>query len=157
MHHGTCHTHVPLCMPRSLTSGSLWSRRRGKPSRHSRRMHNQQFYVCDRRPMLCLLAAYYSQVLRRLHHGDDTVQVPCIYIGWLIAHFSMFPCVTDIELLNTAGTYLGHYSLNILETFYHSVSLKNRAATSSLSHHMSIFIMQHLLTEEWYVLQLFIS
>ena len=30
MHHGTCVTHVPWCMPRSLTSGLIWSRRRGK-------------------------------------------------------------------------------------------------------------------------------
>ena len=29
-HHGTCVTHVPWCMPASLTSGFLWSRRRGK-------------------------------------------------------------------------------------------------------------------------------
>ena len=30
MHHGTCVTHVPWCMPGSLTSGFLWSRPRGK-------------------------------------------------------------------------------------------------------------------------------
>ena len=30
MHHGTCVTHVPWCMPGSLTSGFLWSRCRGK-------------------------------------------------------------------------------------------------------------------------------
>ena len=30
MHHGTCVTHVPWCMPGSLTSGFLWKRRRGK-------------------------------------------------------------------------------------------------------------------------------
>ena len=30
MHHRTCVTHVPWCMPGSLTSGFLWSRRRGK-------------------------------------------------------------------------------------------------------------------------------
>ena len=30
MHHGTCVTHVPWCMPGSLTSGLLWHRRRGK-------------------------------------------------------------------------------------------------------------------------------
>ena len=29
-HHGTCVTHVPWCMPGSLTSRFLWSRRRGK-------------------------------------------------------------------------------------------------------------------------------
>ena len=32
MHHGTCVTHVPWCMPGSLTSGFLWSRWRGKRS-----------------------------------------------------------------------------------------------------------------------------
>ena len=26
MHHGTCVTHVPWCLPKSLTSGLLWSR-----------------------------------------------------------------------------------------------------------------------------------
>ena len=31
MHHGTCVTHVPWCMPRSLTSSFLWNRRRAKP------------------------------------------------------------------------------------------------------------------------------
>ena len=30
MHDGTCVTHVPSCMPGSLTSGFLWSRWRGK-------------------------------------------------------------------------------------------------------------------------------
>ena len=30
MHHGTCVTHVPWCMPGSPTSGFLWNRRRGK-------------------------------------------------------------------------------------------------------------------------------
>ena len=51
MHHGTCVTHVPWCMPGSLTSGFLWSRWRGKRSRHSRRMHNLQFYVSGKRSM----------------------------------------------------------------------------------------------------------
>ena len=51
MHHGTCVTHVPWCMPGSLTSDFLWSRWRGKRSRHSRRMHNPQFYVSGKRPM----------------------------------------------------------------------------------------------------------
>ena len=30
MHHGTCVTHVPWCMPGSLTSGFLWNRQWGK-------------------------------------------------------------------------------------------------------------------------------
>ena len=51
MHHGTCVTHVPWCMPGSLTSGFLWSRRRGKGSRHFRRMRNPQFHVSGKRPM----------------------------------------------------------------------------------------------------------
>ena len=37
MHHGTCVTHVPLCLPRSLTSGFVWSRWQGKHSRNSHR------------------------------------------------------------------------------------------------------------------------
>ena len=45
MHHGTCVTHVPRCMPWSQTGGFLWSQWRGKRSRHSRCMPNAQFYV----------------------------------------------------------------------------------------------------------------
>ena len=47
-HHDTCVTHVPWCMPGTLTSGFLWSRWH---SRHSRRMRNPQFYVSGKRPM----------------------------------------------------------------------------------------------------------
>ena len=51
MHYGTCVTHVPWCMPGSLTSGFLWIRWRGKHSRHSRCMRNLQFYASDKRPV----------------------------------------------------------------------------------------------------------
>ena len=51
MHHGTCVTHVSWCMSGSLTSGFLWSRWRGKRSRHSRRMRNPQFHVSGKRPI----------------------------------------------------------------------------------------------------------
>ena len=51
MHHGTCVMHLLLCMPGALTSGFLWSRWRGKRSRHSWRMRNPQFYVSGERPM----------------------------------------------------------------------------------------------------------
>ena len=44
-------TRVPRCMLGSLTSGFLWSRWRGKRSRHSRRMRNPQFYVSGKRPI----------------------------------------------------------------------------------------------------------
>ena len=54
MHHGTCVTPVPWCMPSSLTGGFLWSRWRGKRSRHSRRMHKLQFCVSGKRPMTYL-------------------------------------------------------------------------------------------------------
>ena len=45
-HHGTCMTHVPWCMPGSLTSCFLWNRWRGK---HSRHMRNAQFYESGKR------------------------------------------------------------------------------------------------------------
>ena len=51
MHHGTCVTHVPWCMPGSLTSGWLWSRWRAIRSRHPRRMRNPHFHVSGKKPM----------------------------------------------------------------------------------------------------------
>ena len=38
-------------MPGSLTNGFLWSRWRGKRSRHSRHMRDPTFYVSDKRPL----------------------------------------------------------------------------------------------------------
>ena len=51
MHHGTCVTHVLGCMPGSLTNSFLWSRWRGKRSRHSWRMCNPQFCITGKRSM----------------------------------------------------------------------------------------------------------
>ena len=56
MHHGTCMTHVPWCMPGSPTSGFLWSRWRGKRFSHSRRMRNPQFCVSGKRLTLCTIS-----------------------------------------------------------------------------------------------------
>ena len=51
MHHGSCVTHVPWCMPGSPASGFLWSRMREKRSRHSPRMRNPKFNVSGKRPI----------------------------------------------------------------------------------------------------------
>ena len=51
MHHGTCVTHVPWCIPGLLISGFLWSRGRGKSYRHSRRMRNPQCNVLGKSPL----------------------------------------------------------------------------------------------------------
>ena len=58
MHHGTCVTHVPWCMPGSVTSNFLWSRWRGKRSWHSRCMRNPQFYVSGKRPMRYVVKSF---------------------------------------------------------------------------------------------------
>ena len=59
MHQGTCGTHVPWCMPGALTSGLLWSRWRGKRSRHSRRMHSPQLYVSGKRHIIIFFVGHY--------------------------------------------------------------------------------------------------
>ena len=54
MHQSTCVTHLPSCMQGSLTSGFLRSRWRGRCSRHSLRMHNLQFSISGKRPMVLI-------------------------------------------------------------------------------------------------------
>ena len=81
MHHGTCVTHVPRCVPGSLTSGTLWCRWRGKLYRHTGRMRNPQFYVSGKRPM---------------YQGDDDLAA-ITFKGILFAfcglvHSSATPC-----------------------------------------------------------------
>ena len=77
MHHGTCVTHVPRCMPGSLTSGFLWCRCRGKRSRHSRRMRNPQFCVSGKRPMVPMMWEGISNSSLRLMNN-------C----WCLGHFT---------------------------------------------------------------------
>ena len=62
MHHDTCVTHVPWCLPVSLTSGFLWSRWRWKQSRHSRSKRNLHFSVSDKRSMPLNRSCYYSAI-----------------------------------------------------------------------------------------------
>ena len=50
VHHCTCMTQVPWCTTETLTNGFIWSRWRGKRSRHSRRMRNTQVYVSGKWP-----------------------------------------------------------------------------------------------------------
>ena len=95
MHHGTCVTHVPWCMPGSLTSGFLWSRCRRKRSRLSRRMHNPQFYVSGKRPMAVDALAACAQLCFWLWR-----------INRLIIHEELFQsapsqCCLTIEYANT--------------------------------------------------------
>ena len=65
IHHGTCVTHVPWCMPGSLTSILISSRWREKCSRHSRRMRNPQFNVSSKRPI------HYNAPLLSRNHGEN--------------------------------------------------------------------------------------
>ena len=55
-------THVPWCLPGSLTSDFLWSQWRGKRSRHSRCMRKQQFSVFGKRPIVVLFKKLYSRL-----------------------------------------------------------------------------------------------
>ena len=97
MHHDTCVTLVPWCMPGSLTSGFLQSRWQGKRSRDSRRMRNPKFCVSGKRPIVnhhrdglsssFFLASYWiaQSVCERAFHllKQDIVISP--ELGWLIS------------------------------------------------------------------------
>ena len=79
MHHGTCVTHMPWCIPGALTSGFLWSRWRGKCSRHSRRMRNPQFYVSGKRPIAVIVSRRVTGLtthLLSIEHPDWSQRAP---------------------------------------------------------------------------------
>ena len=62
-HNNTCVTHAPWCMPGSLTSVFLWSRWRGKCSRHSRCMCNPWLYVSGKWHMGCLIRIFLKKAV----------------------------------------------------------------------------------------------
>ena len=91
---GTCVTHVPWCMPGSLTSGFLWTRWRGKRSRHSRRMRNPQFYVPGKKPMtnawwLVVAGLILLQPLMRQLASDGRCDCLSVSQNWSL-YFSLF-------------------------------------------------------------------
>ena len=85
MHQGTCMTHVPWCMPESLTSGFLLSRCRGKRSRHSRRMRNPQFCVSGKRSIDRYVRCWFPTIPREryqvsaVHKIKNTCMVTVVY------------------------------------------------------------------------------
>ena len=96
MYHGTCVTHVPWCLPASLTSaltsGYLWSRWRGKRSLHSRCTGNPQFNVSGKRPMEIMLSngtlvtltphsLYTVQNSQQMYSISDCIHISYAYIN----------------------------------------------------------------------------
>ena len=68
-------THVPWCMPGSLTCVLLWSRWQENRSRHSRRMRNPQVCVSGKRPMSEVLVFRTSRIGRLYHQ-------PLVWMSW---------------------------------------------------------------------------
>ena len=128
MHHGTCVTHVPWCMPGSLTSSFLWSRRWGETFRHFRRMRNPQFYVSVKRPMIpwnsdakivqspgdCILTWHIPSIMNlyRCLPGND------IGVGYLrrISTRHFWPDIVHLQITTMSNTI-------ILRIQYHYVNL----------------------------------
>ena len=115
MHHGTCVTHVPLCMSGSIASGFLWSRCREKHSRHSRRMRNPQFSLSGKRPMVelgnaDLLNDYaLTLILKPSHSGCQSNHRKLSHWGmlyWVDSRFAPSQWETAI-LRNDVSHWLG--------------------------------------------------
>ena len=94
----TCVTHVPWCMPGSLTSSFLRSRWRGKRSRHSRRMRNPHFCVSGKRPISMTMTSHerrhvsnHKLLVQELVHTNNnrTVKVP--YYCFVASRFNWWP------------------------------------------------------------------
>ena len=128
MHHGTCGTHVPWCMPGSLTSGFLWSRWRGKRSRHSRRMRNPPFYVSGKRPMGCIMIHSLSQyfVLKwklneeivHLKPVSPHIPTPLLYYPEL-CYLSMIPSFLIFMYCKFWRSFVFHRKIPPVKTFPH--------------------------------------
>ena len=102
MHHGTCVTHVPWCISGSLTGGFLWSRWRGKRSRHSRCMGNPQFYVSGKRPIESPIFSNAIIIIQLL----SIIFIPSVFrhnsangFHWRCGYSVTWPVITSITTL----------------------------------------------------------
>ena len=123
MQHGTCATHVPWCMPVSLTSDFLWRRWRGKRSWHSRRMPNPQFYVSGKRPMAWTAVAIAAFIKTPIAYRIIIDTLRCRYNtvnflqNLLRRHHTARPLGRDMRCLLLAKT-LFIYSASVTEVMY---------------------------------------
>ena len=102
MHHGTCVTHAPWCMPGSLSSGFLLSRWRGKRSRHSRCMRNPHFYVYGKRPMEATtlngkVTAIKTQISVLVHQAMETIAAIDLYS--YPPAFTCAPLISNLRMI----------------------------------------------------------
>ena len=118
MHHDTCLTHVPWCMPWSLTSDFLWNRWRGKRSQYSRRMRNPQFCVYGKRPMDQRPWNWMQHSSSKTHIGLTLVHIGlCRCCGWYNDRSSCW----DIAI-HTEDTGLGatlHLHIDLFNNYNH--------------------------------------
>ena len=90
MHHRV--THVPCCMPGSITSGFLGSKWRGKLSRHSRHMCNPYYYVSGRRPMVKSMPKVQNWLVSCYHVIPRIINWPIkLFIGFTMVFWRTIP------------------------------------------------------------------
>ena len=105
MHHGTCVTHVPWCMPGSLTSIFLWSQWRGKHSRHSRRMRKPQFYESVKRPMQTHMSNEYIKRLTELRWTNNDCKLENYHVLLFSNIYRRYE-IKQIQLFCGAALYI---------------------------------------------------
>ena len=129
MYHGTCVTHVPWCMPGSLTNGFLWSRWRGKRSRHSRRLRKPQFNVSGKRPIL-----YSHQKPLMIYEIEKTTSEINFIFLWIWLSLSVEShCKFQLRIQNICP--ITENELKVSITFYTKWSFFN---------HMLVFVKTRL-------------
>ena len=129
---GTCIAHVPWCMLGSLTGDSLWSRWRGKRSRHSRRMRNWQFYVFGKRPIPSLskpMILRDSHVVDGLHSTKYTTTTTKLYFLVYIPiwfHIHQRFDATNVISTNDSSHSIKEWQGYSIAIIYHDVPLGNQ-------------------------------
>ena len=73
MHHGTCATHVPWCMPGSLTSGFVWSRWRGNVPGIPGACKTHNFPYLVRGPWTICISLSKSHQMGKYYSGVENV------------------------------------------------------------------------------------
>ena len=146
MHHGTCVTHVPWCMSESQTSDFLWSRWRGKRTRHSRCMRNPQFCVSGKRPMAwCRLADLPDQ---RLWGGMSFWRAPPWTGALSVRHLrTQTPRVRPRTRASTSGTSENVHP--VLKNVPIAQKHTYKALKISASHDYSDVAWSHAVSNHW--------
>ena len=132
MHHGTCVTHVPWCMPGSITNDFLWSRWREKRPGIPGACASRNFRYLVRGSLLCHLKHVWNKMTKVMHNLH--------WLNWRPYRLGV-ECIENDVLGKHPSIKMFTANLTLLVNWGHVVCNKNWATEMGFQSYLMIVLI----------------